>query len=235
MAFILVIALFAVVGFCAWKVNQQRADAFAAAAGRLGLVARGVSSPFAGTDTAGLTLLTDTMQHVFRNVLVDKTGSVVVVPGFQYVLPVAMMRQGMGAVTDDEVQNHSIVAFRAPHGSLPVFQVYSRDAAGNMGMPIDETAVAAMRGPGGFDTGSAAFANRYVISTADDAGVARVFTPALIEAFVNQPALTWLHAQTSADWLLFYDPRTRILAPDDVTRALERLRPIAKLVLGAAA
>ena len=183
--------------------------------------------------SAGLTLLTDTMQHVYRNVLVDKRGSLVVVPGFQYVLPVGMMRKGMGAVTDDEMQNHSLVAFRAPHGSLPIFQVYSRGAIGNVGIPVDATAFSGMKTAAGVDTGSPEFSERYVISTKDEAGVARAFTPALVKAFVDQPAMTWLHVQTSADWLLFYDPRILILKPEDVEPALQRVRPIASLLLGA--
>jgi hypothetical protein len=230
---IVIIAFFAIVGFCAWKVNQQRASAFAAAADRMGFVDKGSASPFAGSDAAGLTLLTDTMQHVYRNVLVDKRGSLVVVPGFQYVLPVGMMRKGMGAVTDDETQNHSLVAFRAPHGSLPIFQVYSRGAIGNVGIPVDATAFSGMKTAAGVDTGSPEFSERYVISTKDEAGVARVFTPALVKAFVDQPAMTWLHVQTSADWLLFYDPRILILKPEDVEPALQRVRPIASLLLGA--
>jgi hypothetical protein len=214
-----IVAFFAIVGFCAWKVNQQRASAFAAAADRLGFVDKGGASPFAGSDAAGLTLLTDTMQHVYRNVLVDKRGSVVVVPEFQYALPIGMMRKGMGA-------------FRAPHGSLPLFQVSSRGAIGNVGIPVDATGFSGMSGAAGLDTGSPEFSERYVISTKDETGVARLFTPALVKAFVDQPPMTWLHVQTSADWLLFYDPRILILKPEDVEPALQRVRPIAALLLG---
>ncbi|HWB15753.1 MAG TPA: hypothetical protein VG538_05045 [Vicinamibacterales bacterium] len=232
MTLFVIVAFFAIVGFCAWKVNQQRASAFAAAADRLGFVDKGGASPFAGSDAAGLTLLTDTMQHVYRNVLVDKRGSVVVVPEFQYALPIGMMRKGMGAVTDDEVQNHSLIAFRAPHGSLPLFQVSSRGAIGNVGIPVDATGFSGMSGAAGLDTGSPEFSERYVISTKDETGVARLFTPALVKAFVDQPPMTWLHVQTSADWLLFYDPRIFILKPEDVEPALQRVRPIAALLLG---
>jgi hypothetical protein len=228
-----VIVLFVVVGLYALNVVKERKAAFQAGADSLGFTYLGSVSPFTGTDCTGLTLITETSRHVYRNVLVSKSGSPVVVPEFQYDLYVQPSLRRTASVSDDDLQNHSLIAYRIPHGSLPVFQVLSRGLFGNMGTPLAGNGPREMLTPEGVDLGSEEFADRYVVTTAEESAVRALFTPALIRAFVEQPPRTWLHVQTSPDWLLFYDPRIRILTPRDVTPALQRLGPLAEMLTGA--
>jgi hypothetical protein len=225
-----VIVLCIVAGLYALNVVKERKAAFQAEADPLGFTYLGNASPFTDTDYTGLTLITDTSRHVYRNVLVGKSGSPVVVPEFQYDLYVQPSLRRTSSISDDQLQNHSLIVYRIPHGSLPVFQVLSRGVFGNMGIPLAGTGVREMLAPEGLDLGSKEFSDRYVVTTAEESAVRALFTPALIRAFVEQPLQTWLHVQTSPDWLLFYDPRIRVLMPQDVAPALQRVAPIAEML-----
>jgi hypothetical protein len=229
--FVVAVVLAAVV-FYAWKLTQKRGAAFRAAAPAMGFTYVGDRSPFTGTDMAGLTLITDTSRHRYRHVIAAADQRPVVVPEFVYGLYSAMSRREKGAVTEGNFHNHSLVLYRVPHGSLPVFQLSSRGAFGNMDVPLDETGFAGIARKAGLDLGNAAFSDRYVLSAADESRVRMLFTPWLVKALVEQPPHTWLHIQASADWLLFHDPSMMLFEPEKVKPALARIAPIAEAILG---
>jgi hypothetical protein len=233
MSIVLVAVVLAAVVFYAWKHTQKRSAAFRAMAPALGFAYVGDRSPFTGTDMAGLALITDTNRHRYRNVIAAPDQRPVVVPEFIYGLYSAMSRREKGAVTQGDFHNHSLVLYRVPHGSLPVFQLSARGAFGNMDVPLDETGFAGITRKAGLDLGNAAFSDRYVLSTADESQVRMLFTPWLVKALVEQPPHTWLHIQVSADWLLFYDPSMMLFEPERVKPALARIAPIAEAILGA--
>jgi hypothetical protein len=230
MSFGVLVLLVAIGGYYVWKLVRDRTAAFKAGADALGFTFVGKQSPFGNTDVGGLTLVADTNLHRYRNVLVHKSGSPIVIPEYTYAIRPQYMRRGMSGASDGETQNHSLILFRIPHGSLPVFQVTSRGIVGNLGVPVDSVGLSGQFTKSGMDVGSEAFSERYVISAADETQVRFLFTPELVRAFVEQPPHTWLHVQTSLDWLLFYDPRFMILKPENVLPALQRVKPIAAMM-----
>jgi hypothetical protein len=232
MSAVVMIAIVVAALYFMFKLSKERAAAFAASAPQLGFTYAGNESPFEGTDVDGLHLLTKSHRHKFRNVLVGKGGSPVVVPQFQYRLFTG--KSGENWVADDKMQTHTIIAYRVPHGAVPKFQLYSRGVFGNMGMPLGDEAYRAMRGKGGLDLGNEAFAARFVVVAEDGTAVRMAFSPFLMRALLEQPEHTWLHVQSSADWLLFYDPMIRIFKPEHVAPALARIGPIAEQLLGRA-
>lgn len=233
MSAVVMIAIVIVAVYFMFKLTKERAAAFAAAAQQLGFTYAGNASPFDGTDVEGLHLVTKSHQQRFRNVLVAKGGSPVVVPEFQYRLFAG--QAGENWVTSDKLQTHTIIAYRVPHGSVPRFQLYSRGVFGNMGMPLGDEAFRAMRGKGGgLDLGNEAFAARYVVVAEDGTAARLLFSPFLLRALLDQPEHTWLHVQSSADWLLFYDPTIRVYKPEHVAPALARVGPIAEQLAGRA-
>jgi hypothetical protein len=232
MSIVVVAVVLAAVLFYALKLTKKRTAAFRAMAPAMGYTYVGDRSPFTGTDMAGLTLITDTNRHRYRNVIAAADQRPVVVPEFVYGLYLGMNRRGKGAVTQGDFHNHSLVLYRVPHGSVPVFQLSARGAFGNMDVPLDETGFAGIRRKAGLDLGNATFSERYVVSTADESQVRMLFTPWLVKALVEQPPHTWLHIQASADWLLFYDPAMMLFEPERVKPALERIAPIAEAIMG---
>lgn len=231
---IVLLVAIVVVGYYVWKLMKNRAAAFAADADRLGYTYSAHDSPFTGTDIDGLSLITGSSQHVYRNVLIGRSGSPVVISEFQYSL--FMNRKNPGSIGDDEVQNHTLIAFRVPHGSLPKFQVFSHGIFGNMGMPLEKDPFRALIGSGvaGLDLGNEEFAKRYRVFSEDSTAVRMRFSPFLMRALLEQPKYTWLHIQASPDWLLFYDPAIRILKPEAIAPALARLQPIVEMITGKA-
>ncbi|HET7546993.1 MAG TPA: hypothetical protein VFJ86_04450 [Usitatibacter sp.] len=236
MTTIILIALGAAMIFYAFKVMKQRAAAFASAAAGLGYSYSAHDSPFTGTDIDGLPLVALSQRHVFRNVLTAKGGSPVVITEFQYDL--IRNKHNAGAISDGDSKNrggnHSLIAYRIAHGSLPKFQVYSRGVFGNMNMPLDKETYQAVVHGGGLDLGNEAFAKRYMVICDESAApqVRMLFTPFLMRALVDQPPHTWMHIQCSADWLLFYDPMIIVLKPEAIAPALARVEPIAAMITG---
>lgn len=236
MVLIVVVVLFAVVGYFAWKVMKQRGAAFAAAADGLGFNYQATGSPFTGTDVSGITLFSQTGQHQYRDVLTPKSAQrPVVVSQFTYQVFQNLLNKGSGATTSGgTMQQHSLIAYRLAHGSVPRFRLFTQGAFGNMGIPLDAQVYPGSTAKGTLDLGSAAFAKRYVLVAEDENAVRRFFTPELVNALVEQPPRTWLHIQTSPDWLLFYDPAMIILSPDAIAPAFARIDPIAARVLDSA-
>jgi len=133
MSFAGLIVLFAVVGFFAWKIVKQRSAAFAAAGDGLGFTYQRTGSPFEGTDLSGITLLTGTVQHRYRDVLLPKSAKLpVVVSQFNYLIFRNTLDKGNGAVVSGgSGQQHSILAYRIAHGSLARFRLFTRGVFGN--------------------------------------------------------------------------------------------------------
>jgi hypothetical protein len=228
MSIVLLLALFAVLIYYGVKLAKKRAAAFAAAADGMGFTYSPNGSPFAGTDVDGISLLTDTAQHVYRNVLVSKDGSRVVISQFIY----RVLRAGKGSVrSDGRFADHSLVAYRLAKDSLPRFCLYTRGVFGNIGIPLDATAFRGMFTEAGIDPGSEAFSKRYVLVAENASAARRVFDPFVVKALTDQPPHSWLHIQVSPDWLVFYDPSIRILGPADVGPALARIQPVADRIL----
>ena len=232
MSILVLVAFFAVVAYYALKVMKKRDADFAAAAPKMGYAYSLAASPFEGSDMSGIALFTETSWRRFRNVLAAPGGRPVVISQFSYQIFRSKMKAEMGSVSTDKVQDHSLIAYRTPHGSLPRFRLYTRGMFGNLGMPLD---AAAFKGKGGVDLGSAEFAQRYLLVAEDETRVRMLFTPFLVKALVDQPQHTWLHMQASPDWLVFYDPATRILKPEAIAPALARIGPIAERILGGSA
>jgi len=236
MSTILMIAIVVGALFYMFKAMKQRAAVFASAAAGLGYTYSAHDSPFTGTDIDGLPLIALSQRHVFRNVLTAKGGSPVVITEFQY--DIIRNKHNAGAISDGDAKNrggnHSLIAYRIAHGSLPKFQVYSRGVFGNMNMPLDKATYQAVMHGGGLDLGDEAFAKRYMV-LCDEAAASQVrmlFTPFLMRALVDQPPHTWMHIQCSADWLLFYDPMIIVLKPEAIAPALARVQPIAEMITG---
>jgi hypothetical protein len=201
----------------------------------MGYTYQATQSPFGGTDLSGITLLTETAMHQYRDVLVPRSPErPVIVSLFGYDIFQNVIGKESRATSSDSMQQHSLLAWRIAHGSLPSFRLFTRGTFGNMGMPVDSRAfpILARGKTGGMDLGSPAFAERYVLVADDETAVRMLFTPFLVNALVQQPPRTWLHIQVSPDWLLFYDPAIFILRPEQIAPALARLTPIADQLLG---
>lgn len=239
MSTILMIAIVVGALFYMFKAMKQRAAVFASAAAGLGYTYSAHDSPFTGTDIDGLPLVALSQRHVFRNVLTAKGGSPVVITEFQY--DIIFNKHNAGAISDGDAKNrggnHSLIAYRIAHGSLPKFQVYSRGIFGNMNMPLDKETYQAVVHGGGLDLGDEAFAKRYMVicDAAAATQVRMLFTPFLMRALLEQPPHTWMHIQCSADWLLFYDPMIIVLKPEAIAPALARVQPIAEMITGTVA
>lgn len=229
MSTLVFVVFFAALAYYAFKVMKQRDAAFAAAASRMGYTYSLADSPFEGTDTSGIALFTETSWRRFRNVLVAPQGRPVVVSQFTYQILRSKMKAEMGSVSTEKAMDHTLIAYRIPRGSVPRFRLYTRGVFGNIGIPLDP---GVLRGKAGIDLGSEAFAKRYLLVAEDETRVRMLFTPFLVKALVDQPQYTWLHMQVSPDWLVFYDPAIRILKPEAIAPALERVGPIAERILG---